>query len=253
VDNFDGGIEYYFNQTGFVSASVFRKSLTNYIIDVTQTLDAAGVTALGVNTSSLGSSIDQYDIGYKFNVPDAGHYNGVELGYSQNFSFLPKPFNTLGLQLNATLLSVDPIKTKTVFNNSATDPNLNAAILESVNRGLEIAAVKRAFNATLTYSIGKFGFTLTSNYTGKVLKSANRVSVKYSDVAVNRYIFEYIYQSPRELVDFRMDYKINRKFTPYFQMRNVLKRAIVTSTQDRPSNRAEYGDPIYELGVRGVW
>jgi hypothetical protein len=36
-------------------------------------------------------------------------------------------------------------------------------------------------------------------------------------------------------------------------MRNVLKRAIVTSTQDRPSNRAEYGDPIYELGVRGVW
>jgi len=253
VDNFDGGIEYYFNQTGFVSASVFRKSLTNYIIDVTQTLDAAGVTALGVNTSSLGSSIDQYDIGYKFNVPDAGHYNGVELGYSQNFSFLPKPFNTLGLQLNATLLSVDPIKTKTVFNNSATDPNLNAAILESVNRGLEIAAVKRAFNATLTYSVGKLGFTLTSNYTGKVLKSANRVTVKYSDVAVNRYIFEYIYQSPRELVDFRVDYKINRKFTPYFQMRNVLKRAIVTSTQSLPSNRAEYGDPIYELGVRGVW
>lgn len=253
VDNFDGGIEYYFNQTGFISASIFRKTLTNYIISVTQTLDAPSLSALGISSSSLGSPVDQYDVSYKFNVPDAGHYNGVELGYSQNFSFLPKPFNTLGLQLNATLLSVDPIKTKTVFNNSVADPNLNAALLESVNRGLEIAAVKRAFNATLTYRIGNLGFTLTSNYTGKVLKSANRSTVKYSDIAVNRYFFEYIYQSPRELVDFRMDYKINRKFTPYFQMRNVLKRAIVTSTQNMPSNRAEYGDPIYELGVRGVW
>jgi hypothetical protein len=86
-----------------------------------------------------------------------------------------------------------------------------------------------------------------------VLKAANRLTVKYTDVAVNRYDFEYIYQAPRELVDVRVDYKWNRKFTPYFQARNVFARPIVTSTQMLPSNHAEYGDPIYELGVRGVW
>ena len=77
--------------------------------------------------------------------------------------------------------------------------------------------------------------------------------MKYSNEPVNRYVFEYIYQSPRELVDFRVDYKHNRKFTPYFQARNIFARPIVTSTAFLPSNRAEYGDPIYELGVRGVW
>jgi TonB-dependent receptor len=253
VANYDAGLEYYFGTSSVFAVSIFRKTFKNVIVDATQTLDAATAAALGVATSELGSPIDQYDVSYKFNVPDKGNYNGIELSYSQGFSFLPKPFNTLGLQLNGTLLTVDPIKSKATFSNSVTDPNLNAALLNSANKQLEIAAVKRAFNATLNYSIGKLGFTITSNYTGKVLKAANRLTVKYSDVAVNRYDFEYVYQAPRELVDVRVDYKWNRKFTPYFQMRNVFGRPIIMSTQFLPSNHAEYGDPIYELGVRGVW
>ncbi len=54
-------------------------------------------------------------------------------------------------------------------------------------------------------------------------------------------------------MDVRIEYKYNRKFTPYFQARNIFARPIVMSTPTEPFNRAEYGDPIYELGVRGVW
>lgn len=253
VTNYDASVEYFFGQSSLLSASLFRKTFKNSIIDATQILDPGTAASLGVAQSQLGNPFDQYDASYKFNIPDTGNYNGLELSYAQRFAFLPKPFNTLGLQMNATFLTVDPIKTNRVLNNSLTDPNLNAALLHGVNKNLEIAAVKRAFNVVLNYSVGKFGFTLTSNYTGKVLKGANRATVKYSNEPVNRYVFEYIYQSPRELVDFRVDYKHNRKFTPYFQARNIFARPIVTSTAFLPSNRAEYGDPIYELGVRGVW
>ncbi len=253
VTNYDASVEYFFGQSGLLSASIFRKTFKNSIVDATQTLDAGTAANLGIAQSQLNSSYDQYDASYKFNIPDTGHYNGIELSYAQRFTFLPKPFNTIGLQMNATLLSVDPIKTNRVLNNSVTDPNLNAALLNTVNKNLEIAAVKRAFNVVLNYSVGKFGFTVTSNYTGKVLKAANRLTVKYSNEPVNRYAFEYLSQAPRELVDLRIDYKHNRKFTPYFQARNVFGRGIVTSTAVLPSNRAEYGDPIYELGVRGVW
>ncbi|MEO6244537.1 MAG: TonB-dependent receptor [Opitutaceae bacterium] len=253
VTNYDASVEYFFGQGGLISASIFRKTFKNSIVDATQTLDDATAANLGIAQSQLNASYDQYDASYKFNIPDTGNYNGIELSYAQRFTFLPKPFNTLGLQMNATLLSVDPIKTNRVLNNSVTDPNLNAALLNTVNKNLEIAAVKRAFNVVLNYSIGKFGFTATSNYTGKVLKAANRVTVRYNNEPANRYRFEYLYQAPRELVDLRVDYKHNRRFTPYFQARNVFGRAIVTSTPYRPQNRAEYGDPIYELGVRGVW
>ncbi len=253
VDNYDLNVEYYFSRSGVVRASVFRKTYKNAIIDATQTLDAGTATALGITQNQLGSTFDQYDVSYKFNVPEAGHYNGLELEFQQNFTFLPKPFNTIVLAANATFLGVDPIESKAVFNNSVTDPNLNGAILNSINKNLEIAAVKRAFNVSLNYTLGRFGITVTSNYTGYVLKSANRLTVKYSDVAVNRYAFEYQYQAPRELIDVRLDYKWNRKFTPYFQARNVFGRSIVTTSNLMPINHAEYGDPIYELGVRGVW
>lgn len=253
VENYDLSVEYYFGQGGLVSASVFRKTFKNSIVAATQTLDAGTAASLGISQGQLGNSFDQYDVSYNFNIPDTGNYNGVEFSYAQRFTFLPKPFNTLGLQMNATFLGVDPIQSNRVLNNSLTDPNLNAALLNAANKNLEISAVKRAFNVVLNYSVGKFGFTVTSNYTGKVLKAANRLTVKYSNEPVNRYPFEYIYQAPRELVDVRVDYKHNRKFTPYFQARNIFGRAIVTSTAFLPSNRAEYGDPIYELGVRGIW
>lgn len=255
VVNYDAGIEYYFNRSGYASASVFRKSLRNFIFNSRQTLTAASAAELEITQGALGSPFEQYDVTYNYNVPESGHYNGIELGYAQNFSFLPKPFNTIGLQANATLLQVDPIKTKAVFNNSPTDPNLNAAILDQVNNTLEVAAVKRAFNVTLNYTLGKFGFTVTSNYTGKVLKGISRKTIRYSNAApaVNSYFNELSYQAPRELVDIRMDYKWNRRFTPYFQARNILGRPIVTSSPSVPLNHAEYGDPIFELGVRGVW
>ena len=255
VVNYDAGIEYYFSRSGYVSASIFRKSLKNFIFASKQGLTAATAAELGISQGALGSPVDQYDVTYNYNVPEAGHYNGIELGYAQNLAFIPKAFGTVGLQANATLLQTDPIKTKAVFNNTATDPNLNASILDQVNNTLELAAVKRAFNVTVNYSLGKFGFTVTSNYTGKVLKGISRKTVRYSNAspAVNSYLNELSYQAPRELVDIRMDYKWSRRFTPYFQARNIFGRPIIMSSPNVPINHAEYGDPIFELGVRGVW
>lgn len=253
VTSYDVGVEYYFSRSSVVSVSVFRKDFTNYIITAKQALSADLAANLGLPAASIVGPADQYDVTYKFNVPETGHYNGLELSYAQNFSFLPKPFNTLSLQANATVLSIDPIDSKAVF--SSTDANLSTTIRQQINKGMELAAVKQAFNVTLSYSIGKFGFTVTSNYTGHVLKSVVQKTVKYTDVAVanQTYFNELQYQAPRELVDFRMDYKWNRKFTPYFQARNIFARPIVMSTPTNPFNHSEYGDPIYELGVRGVW
>ena len=153
--------------------------------------------------------------------------------------------------MNATLLSIDPIKSNAVF--SSTDANLSKAVQDQIQKNLELSSVKQALNVTLNYSIGKLGFTVTSNYTGHVLKTVTQKTLKYTDVAVNQYFNELQYQAPRELVDVRIDYKWSRRVTPYFQARNVFARPIIMSTPILPFNHAEYGDPIYELGVRGIW
>jgi iron complex outermembrane receptor protein len=250
IDNFDAGVSYYFSNTSVVSLSVFRKKLTNYIITGTAALDAATTAALGL-TGALGFPPDQYDLTTKFNVADPGYYQGLEVGYAQNFAILPKPFGTLNLQVNGTLLGITEIKTNQVF--STTDANLNAAIHEQIGLNLALASVKQALNVSLSTTLGKFAFNIQSNYAGRQLKALSQKTVKFSDVAVNQYFNEQQYQAPRELIDVRIDYKMNSHFSPYFQVRNITGRPIVFETKNLPLNHAEYGDPIYELGVRGVW
>ena len=250
IDNLDAGVSYYFSNTSVVSLSVFRKKLTNYIITGTAALDTSTAAALGI-TNSLGFPPDQYDITTKFNVADPGYYQGIEFGYAQNFRILPKPFGTLNLQVNGTLLDIKEIKTNQVF--STTDANLNAAIHEQIGLNLALASVKQAFNVSLSTTFGKWGFNIQSNYAGRQLKALSQKTVKYSDVAVNQYFNEQQYQAAREVVDVRVDYKWSSRITPYFQVRNILGRPIIFETSNLPLNHAEYGDPIYELGVRGVW
>ena len=258
IDNYDAGIEYYFSHSGLIAASVFRKDFKNYITTISRGLDANLASELGVNTSVLGAPVDQYDASYRINVNDPARYTGLEFQFAQNLTFLPKPFNTLGIQINGTLLHVDPIKSNFQF--TPTDAALNIATLEQINKNLEIAAVKRALNVELNYSYGKWGFNIVTNYTGYVLKGISLKTVQFSDInpatgkkVAPQYFNELQYQAPRELVDLRIDYKWNRRYTPYFQVRNIFGRPIIMSTPTLPFNHAEYGDPIYELGVRGVW
>jgi iron complex outermembrane recepter protein len=263
VANFDAGVEYYFSRSGVVQFSVFRKDFKNYIVTATQTLTNDIATELGIDPRSINGAVADYDVTYNFNVPEPGHYTGIEVGYAQNLTFLPKPFNTLGIQINGTIMSIDPIRTNVVF--SSTDAALNRAVLQQVQKSMENAAVKQALNVQLNYSIGKFGLNIVSNYTGHVLKSGSgtgvvsgagaivQKTVRFSDRTVNDYYNEIQYQAPRNVVDVRMDYKWNKRYTPYFQVRNILKRPIIIATPMLPFNHAEYGDPIYELGVRGAW
>ena len=250
IDNLDAGVSYYFSNTSVVSLSVFHKKLTNYIITGTAALDGPTAAVLGL-TNTLGFPPDQYDVTTKFNVSDPGYYRGVEMAYAQNFAILPKPFGTLNLQVNGTLLDIKEIKTSQVF--STTDAPLNAAIQEQIGLNLALASVKQSLNVSLSTTFGKFGFNIQSNYAGRQLKALSQKTVKYSDVAANQYFNEQQYQAAREVVDVRVDYKWNRHFTPYFQVRNILGRPIIFETAKLPLNHAEYGDPIYELGIRGAW
>ena len=213
--------------------------------------------------------------GYGYEIKDLVDLRAVGAIITKTVTLLPREgnppprlaetasgiLNTIGLQINGSMMSVDPIRTHMVF--STTDANLNAAFVEQTAMAMDVSAVKRSLNVQLNYSIGKFGLNVVSNYTGYVLKSGTgngtvsgngaiiMKTIRYSNASTNSYYNEAQYQAPRCTVDARIDYKINPRYTLYFQARNVLGRPIVISTQFMPFNHAEYGDPIFELGLRG--
>ncbi len=85
-NNFDAGLEYYFEPLGVLSAGVFYKDLEDYVFELTSRGTYAGFDA---------------DITRPENAPD-GFIRGVELNYQQQFAFLPGWMSGFGVAANYT-------------------------------------------------------------------------------------------------------------------------------------------------------
>ena len=85
-NNADLSLEYYFGGQNAVTAAVFYRQVDGYIESTITPETINGIV---------------YQVTKPFNAP-AGDIDGVELGYTQFFNFLPDPLDGLGFQANGT-------------------------------------------------------------------------------------------------------------------------------------------------------
>lgn len=83
---YDLSLEWYFNDTGYLSGSVFYKDITTFIAKAAQQLNVNGTDVTVSAPANTGE----------------GEITGFELAYQQVFASLPAPFNQLGMQANYT-------------------------------------------------------------------------------------------------------------------------------------------------------
>ena len=91
-NNLDASLEWYFAPTGSVTAAVFYKDISDYIMGVTDStqLTHGGKTYSFENTHQVNGS--------------SGKLKGIEFGYQQFFDFLPGAWSGLGIQSNFTYI-----------------------------------------------------------------------------------------------------------------------------------------------------
>tara|TARA_R110000782_G_scaffold78276_2_gene154905 strand:+ start:52695 stop:55523 length:2829 start_codon:yes stop_codon:yes gene_type:complete len=141
--NFDAAAEYYFSGNGAITAGFFYKDVKNFIVDVNN--DDGGVYN--------GVAFDEASIPIN---GDSAEIYGIELSYSQVYSFLPAPFDGLLTQLNYTYTDA----TGTVPNDGdITDPRKIALPSSS----------KHTFNAVLGYEKGPIDLRIAGTYRSKYL------------------------------------------------------------------------------------
>jgi TonB-dependent receptor len=92
--NFDLSLEYYFNRTGSITLSAFRRKLEGYI----QTY--ADIEFFTDPNSAQPNLLRPYSISRPRGTN--GSLRGVELAYQQFFDFLPGPLSGFGAQANFT-------------------------------------------------------------------------------------------------------------------------------------------------------
>jgi iron complex outermembrane receptor protein len=104
----DLSLEYYFGKVGLLSAGVFQKYITNFIGE--EDLTDVPFSATGVSPSTVPGSTSStivHDFSMPINISGTKSLTGVELAGQSQFSFLPAPFNNLGIVANFTYVDAD--------------------------------------------------------------------------------------------------------------------------------------------------
>lgn len=190
--NIDAYVEYYMPYRGILSAGLFYKSIDNPIFGSTQSVEGAPYGFPGSEVRLSGP----------LNGSD-GEIRGFELNYSQQFGFLPEPFDGFGMSLNFTY-SEDSATTPPVFN-EATGRNDGP----SRETGLT-GASKRTYNASVFYENYGVSTRLTYQYRSPWLNV-----IDLQDPRMDRF------WDARPQLDYSFRYSINEKWLLLLNANNL--------------------------------
>lgn len=207
--NFDLGIEHYLGSAGVVSAFVFYKDIQNFVYNSDLAGSGKWLNFDQANTFANGDSADLY---------------GLELAYSQKFSWLPAPWNGLLMGANATF-------------------SRSEASIESrgLSRDIDLPFQSDSVgNLMLGWENDKLSLRLSANYKSDYLQEVAAVDDPAHDLSVDDQTF----------VDFTARYFLTDELQLSFEAQNLTDETYYVSTGSSSYNAQyeEYG-PSYKLGL----
>ena len=162
ADQFDLSFEHYFAAVGSFSFDLFSKKFHDYIQNGTFVVPMTnnGVTRNVVVTGPVNG--------------DGASVKGFEAAYQRYFTFLPKPFDGLGIQANYTHLHNEGVKNTNLYlDDAAGNTVARSAQSGMINAGRLEQLSDDAYNLILLYDKGPFGARLAYNWRSKYVNSVN--------------------------------------------------------------------------------
>src|SRR5690606_38256591 len=187
-DNFDLTLEYYFRNGGLLTASVFRKDVSNFIADAPPVIaDAALLEELNLPAEFLGARVTT-----QRNVPGTSRISGVELNFRQRLDFLGPIGEKLEFFANATKLSLDG-ESEQIFDDF----------------------IKETANVGITYRSNPWTLRLNVNYRGEQILGGLSSSVYPAAGNFAEYFDDRIY------VDVNAEYRLSERLGVFLNVRNL--------------------------------
>jgi TonB-dependent receptor len=240
--NYDLSFDYYLKNSGVLTLALFKKDVKNYIVDSSMT--QAEINQYAAEAGLAASNFSQGTI--KRNGAKSG-VQGIELGYSQALSFLPKPFDGLNIQTNFTVSDIDG------------DDN---EVLWAQQRG----AASKTFNFVLGYRVGRWSITSSTNWTGETVASGlvNSEWITGTKNTANPALDTQMVSLKADATrtDIKVEYAISSRYKVYAGIQNIFGDGRDDFWQGwHPSrsnvrlarNHFEFGEPYYNLGIRGTF
>lgn len=198
--NFDLSAEYYFEPAGMLTAGVFLKEIKKFIYNAPGQIIGSGTD------NGFGGDY----AGYTFSTQANGGFakvKGLELGYNQQFTFLPGVLKGLGAYANFTRMQAEG--NYGAGSAIALAPNPRVAGFNPLVANIGLSYIRNSWSLRVSY-----------NYRGQYLTGYN----------VNESRSTYAHARPQ--VDLKTLYNLNRRFSIYLDVVNVLMN---------PDRQTEFG------------
>jgi TonB-dependent receptor len=181
ADNFEFGVEKYFEPVGVVSLNLFRKNISDYFRTFTSQLGPEGYDGQGTYAN--------YELRQARNIGDA-KIQGIEVRYDQQFSFLPGALRGLGMNSNFTYLETE-------------------GDFGTVTTTTRLAGFRpRSGNAGLWYKGFGLQANLLVNWTDRYFFNEPATGIR-------------IYNQNRTMVDLKLQYRLNRTYEIFWDIFNL--------------------------------
>jgi len=197
--DYNAALEYYFSDEGLLSATVFYKDVSNFLISQTTLAEIPGFTPL--NRAPGDPLGNRFFITQRVNGADAT-IKGLELSYQQPFTFLPPAFEGFGAVLNYT------------YSDAETS---NGAPYEGL--------AKNTFNIIGYFERGPINARLAYNYRSETAQTIganlNANSLGSNLAADGKPIGLYQYLIPQGYLDASLSYQVNDDFKVVLEAINL--------------------------------
>ncbi len=232
ANNYDLSLEYYFKNSGYISAGVFHKDITGFFDSVNTTVDAALADQLGVGSEFIG-----WGATTTVNGAGTAKITGYEASVNRRLDFLPGYLKYLAVNANYTKLELS-------------GASLNAFTLFIPETG----------NIALSWNKKPVSAKINFNYRGREIGTtatapAGQTGVQYGPAA-NGF---YEYYRARWNCDVNMEYTLTKRFKLFANARNIFNaQQIIDRYSDasaayaRAFRREEFGIQI-TAGLKGTF
>lgn len=230
----DLGFEWYFDEGAMFGAGLFYKDIDSFIQNTRETrpFSTSGLPD-SVLEGTGASASDDFTFTVPLNTP-GGELHGIELNYTQPFTFLPGFWKDFGLQLNYTYVD-SKIQYMLSDGSNAQKTRLT---------GLS----KNAWNATLFYEGERFSGRLSATNRSDYL-----IQVPGSEAGFNSAANGVHGQTGTTLLDASLRYRINAHFEVSLEGANLTNEAqeswVANPTVGLPLEYSQTGR-TYVFGIR---
>jgi len=190
ADNFDLTTELYFEPAGMFTVGIFLKEIKKFIYT------AGGTTIASGTDNGFGGEYAGYALTTQYNGGFA-KVKGIEIGYNQQFTFLPGWLSGFGAYANLTRMQAEGnYGTGSAI---ALAPNPRVAGFNPFIANVGVSYIRRQLNLRVQYS-----------YLGRYLVGFNANESRAT------------YAAARPTVDIKTLYNLNRNYSVYLDIVNVL-------------------------------